>query len=586
MVVIQSSEPIAVGAVGSAATCCLPPGYTTLLERLDQAGPICPVQTALVEAALGVWSRPGYETLMCLPRLRFEPFDYQLAAARMVLGRMRGRAILADEVGLGKTVEAGLVISELMLRSQAHNVLVVAPVGLLEQWREELDRKFALPSQVAGRTWSPDHHSGDRGIVLASLASARRAPLAESLKAVQWDLVVVDEAHRVKNPRSASGRLIRSLSSRHLLLLTATPVENRLMDLFELVSLVSPGLLGTAADFRSNYGESTRLQNLQMLREVLRRVMVRHRRSEVAALLPSRLAQTRRLTPSSSEAELYDLIAQRVRSEARCSESGRLLSLMAVQRMAGSHPALMGPLLAKVGWHDLAELSGRVGQTEKARALVELLRYHVDKGEKVLVFTAFRPTLEELARLAREEGIAAAVYHGSLTRRDKDLAIERFRDQAPVLLATESAGEGRNLQFCRTMVNFDLPWNPMQIEQRLGRIHRIGQTQEVLLTNLVTRGTIEDRILKVLEAKINLFELVVGELDMILGRVDEDFDFEASVFKAHIDSVDDLQLDSRLQELGSQICAAKQSYVASRERIDNLAGEEEPVSLGNGGPQQ
>jgi SNF2 family DNA or RNA helicase len=551
----------------------LPPGYTTLLRRLEAGHPVAASQSAMVEAALSVWARPGFDTLVCLPRLRFQPFDYQLRAAQAVLGRMRGRAILADEVGLGKTVEAGVVISELMLRRLAGKVLVLAPVGLLEQWREELDRKFALPSEVAGRSWSPRSErtvSENQSIVLASIATARRSPLSDTLMATQWDLVVVDEAHRVKNPRSASGRLVRSLRTRHLLLLTATPVENRLADIFELVSLVSPGLLGAAAQFRSKYGASDQVRNLSELRLAMREVMVRHRRSEVALMLPRRLAHTRRITPNPDEAELYRLVTARVRSEARSSTPSRSLSLLAVQRLAGSSPSLLGPLLARVGWSDLAERAQSLGPPEKARLLIELLRRHIAGGEKVVVFTAFRPTLQELARLAAQAGIPAAIYHGGLPRREKDRVIERFRSEVPVLIATESAGEGRNLQFCRVMINFDLPWNPMQIEQRLGRIHRIGQTQEVLLTNLVSRGTVEDRILQVLEAKINLLELVVGELDMILGRIDEDFDFESFVFRAHIEAGDDQEFSSRLETIGDRIAEARRSYGVSRERIDAL----------------
>ncbi|CAN5837451.1 SNF2-related protein [soil metagenome] len=549
----------------------LPPGYATLLERLRAGHPATAAQAALVEAALGVLTRPGFDTLMCLPRLRFQPFDYQLAAARAVLSRMQGRAILADEVGLGKTVEAGLVISELILRRQTDKVLVLAPVGLLEQWREELDRKFGLPSEVAERSWKPED-TASRPIVLASIATARRPPLADSLKGVAWDLVVVDEAHRVKNPRSASGRLVRSLSTRHLLLLTATPVENRLRDLFELVSLVSPGLLGTAAEFKSSHGDSEQVQNLERLREAMRQVMVRHRRSEVALMLPRRLAHTTRITPGPDEAELYRMVAERVRAEGRAATGSPVMSLLAVQRLAGSHPAVLGPLLARLGWDDLARVAGSLGPTRKSQAFVELLAQHLSRNEKVLAFTGFLPTLNELARLATEAGIPVAVYHGGLTRKEKDRVMEEFRDHAPVLLATESAGEGRNLQFCSNMINFDLPWNPMQIEQRLGRIHRIGQTHEVVLTNLVSRGTLEDRILAVLESKINLFELVVGELDMILGRVEEDFDFESSVFRAHVEADDDAGFNARLVAMGDQIVEAKLSYRSSRERIDHLAG--------------
>jgi superfamily II DNA/RNA helicase len=146
-----------------------------------------------------------------------------------------------------------------------------------------------------------------------------------------------------------------------------------------------------------------------------------------------------------------------------------------------------------------------------------------------------------------------------------------------VLLTTESAGEGRNLQFCHVMVNVDLPWNPMQIEQRLGRLHRVGQQHDVVLTNFVGQGTIEERILHVLEAKINLFELVVGELDMILGRVSDDFDFESSVFTAYVEASDDSEFDARLADLGDALAQARTAYVESRTAVDDLVGQGEAL---------
>ena len=156
---------------------------------------------------------------------------------------------------------------------------------------------------------------------------------------------------------------------------------------------------------------------------------------------------------------------------------------------------------------------------------------------------------------------------------EKDTAIEDFERESDVLFSTESAGEGRNLQFCHAMVNFDLPWNPMLIEQRLGRIHRIGQTHDVMLTNLCLRGTIEEHVLDILHAKLNLFELVVGELDMVLGRVREDFVFEHAVFDAHVESLDDDDLVERLGALGSSLVEARLEHQASRARTDELVAE-------------
>lgn len=255
---------------------------------------------------------------------------------------MRGRAILADEVGLGKTIEGALVLSELRLRALAEQTLVLAPAGLLEQWQEELDRKFALPSYVIkGGAWQPTLWSQDNPVVIASLASARRAPLLEAVTANRWDLVIVDEAHHVKSPLSASGRLVRSLRTRYLLLLTATPVENRLEDLFHLISLVHPGHLGSPREFRTRYGAvrvPRTARNLSELQARTREVMVRHRRGEVALMLPRRLAETLRVTPAPEEVELYRLVSERVRRHGRTASSAEALSLQSLQRMAGSSP--------------------------------------------------------------------------------------------------------------------------------------------------------------------------------------------------------------------------------------------------------
>ncbi len=552
--------------------------YGPLLDRLERRLPVDAAFSVLVDGALGVWTRPGFDTFVSLPRLRFEPFAHQLQAAARVLRTMQGRAILADEVGLGKTIEAALVLSELRLRGLARRALILVPAGLVEQWQEELDRKFALPSVVAkGRQWAPSDDNGDQPVVLASIASARRPPLLDAITAPQWDLVVVDEAHRVRNPRRASGKLVRSLRTSRLLLLTATPIENRLTDVHDLVSLVRPGHLGTPSNFRARYGRgegTDQASDVAALRSRLGEVMVRHRRSEVALMLPRRLAVTHRVMPQPDEADLYRRVADRVRAEGRGATPARAMALRSVAKLAGSSPAALVGGLNKQGWSDLAEDARRLPATEKAAALLEVLARHRDRDEKVVVFTAFRRTLEFLDDLLGSSGMAVARYHGSLGRRAKEAAISSFREEAQVLLTTEAAGEGRNLQFCHVMVNFDLPWNPMRIEQRLGRIHRIGQTHDVEVTNLVSKGTIEDRVLGVLEAKINLFELVVGELDMILGRVDDDLDFESFVFDAHVASRDDEEFGERMEAFGDDLAQARLAHMTGRGRNDALVDGE------------
>jgi len=552
--------------------------YATLLDALRLPRRVEPGVSELVDAAVEVWSRPGFDTMLSIPHLAFEPFDYQVQTAQTVLRRMRGRAILADEVGLGKTIEAGLVLAELRVRGMAGRALVITPAGLVEQWRDELERKFGIPTTVArGGGWDT---TAESPVVLASIATARRNPTLDVLTGSPWDLIVVDEAHRVRGPRSASGKLARALTSRYLLLLTATPVENKLQDLYELVSLAAPGLLGTPQQFRTRHAGSAKddgtktPRNLDELRARTREVMVRHRRSEVAVMLPPRIADTILVAPGPDEAALYLDVATRIRAKARAGTGKDRLALRNLARLAGSSPAAVGPTLAKIGWDDLAEQARAIAAPAKTAALLDTLAPFARRQEKVLVFTAFRNTLDHLAGELGAAGLPAATYHGSLTRQDKERAIAAFRDEVPILLTTESAGEGRNLQFCHVMVNVDLPWNPMQIEQRLGRLHRVGQRHDVLLTNLVARGTIEQRILHVLEAKINLFELVVGELDMILGRVDDEFDFESSVFAAFTESVDDEEFTRRLEDLGSQLASARSRYLESRTAVDALVGTE------------
>lgn len=553
-----------------------------LLVRLRDARPVEDRWSALVDAATAVWSRPGFDTLISPPHLRFTPYPHQLAAARTALRTMRGRAILADEVGLGKTIEAGIVLSELRLRGLVDRALVLVPAGLVEQWIEELDRKFALPTAVFS-AGSPVG-GNERPIVVASIAGARREPALGRLAAEAWDLVIVDEAHRVRNPRTASGRLARALRTRFLLLLTATPVENRLDDVFHLASLVAPGLLGSPRDFRARHGsaapglgrsDATGVRDLRGLQSRLSEIVVRHRRSEVAVTLPQRIAETVRVPPAPGESELYAAIAARLRSEAREGSPARLLALRGLARLAGSSPPAVAAGLTKAGWEDLAGVASAVAVPAKTAVLVDVVRRLVASEGKVVVFTAFRATLEHLAGTLAAVGMPGIVYHGSLPRAEKERAVNTFRTEAPLLLTTEAAGEGRNLQFCHALVNYDLPWNPMQIEQRLGRLHRIGQEHDVTLINLVALGTIEERILHVLEAKINLFELVVGELDMILGRIDDDLDFEARVFADFVAAADDAEFHARLDVLGEQLVAARRDYLAGRAATDALVRESE-----------
>ncbi|MEK7786244.1 MAG: C-terminal helicase domain-containing protein, partial [Chloroflexota bacterium] len=195
-------------------------------------------------------------------------------------------------------------------------------------------------------------------------------------------------------------------------------------------------------------------------------------------------------------------------------------------------------------------------------------------AEKILLFTHFRQTLDQLAARLRALGLNFVVYHGGLSIADKNAAVERFEHEAQILLSTEAAGEGRNLQFCRAMVNFDLPWNPLRIEQRVGRIHRIGQTRPVEIYNLSASGTIEDYLLDILDRKVNMFELVIGEMDMILGDVAEERDFEELLFEVWTQAGDDNGVRAGMEQLGDSLAAARAQYQKTREYDEALFGQD------------
>jgi SNF2 family DNA or RNA helicase len=480
----------------------------------------------------------GFDELLCLPHLTgVEPLWHQIETVRKGLKQFRGRVLLADEVGLGKTIEAGMVLKEYALRGMAERVLVLSPASLVGQWREELETKFGL---AFATTHDPllraDPHAfwGQKRII-ASISTARRQEHAEHLLAGIFDLVIIDEAHHLRDRTSQSWKLVDALNKRFLLLLSATPVQNDLVELYNLMTLLKPGMFRTLREFRAAYmtpGKPREPANAERLRELMRGAMIRNTRAVVALKLPRRHAVTIKVDGHPGEFEAYADLAAAARRLAAGTKAGvHRLALHHMFSAAGSSPAAAAAALARFAarhpgdteWRALAERWAAIETGGKEQALLDLL--HRNPDEKKLVFVHSRETLGHLADLLSIAGLPFARFDGSLSGPQKDAAIADFRDSVPVLLCTESGGEGRNIQFCNTLINFDVPWNPMAIEQRIGRIDRIGQNREVFVFNLVTRGTLEDQLLALLEEKISMFELVVGEVGAILGGLGEERDF-------------------------------------------------------------
>jgi superfamily II DNA or RNA helicase len=525
----------------------------------------------------------GFDELLCLPQLvGVEPLWHQIETVRKVLKQFHGRVLLADEVGLGKTIEAGMVLKEYLVRGMAERVLVLTPAALVRQWQEELDMKFGIGCATTHDALArddPDAFWGQKRLI-ASISTARRQDHTERLRGHNFDLVIVDEAHHLRDRSSQSWKLIDALNKRFLLLLSATPVQNNLLELYNLLTLLKPGIFKTQKEFRSAYvtpGNPRRPANPQRLRELMRGAMIRNTRAVVALKLPRRHALTIKVDGSAQERQAYADLAEAARGLS--SQPGRHgLALQHLLSAAGSSPAAAAASLARFAtrhsdsiWQALAQRWSRIGDGGKESALIELLQRN--PSEKKLVFVHSRETLTRLAELLATRGIAFARFDGSLNATAKDASITEFRDQVPVLLSTESGGEGRNIQFCNTLINFDVPWNPMAIEQRIGRIDRIGQSREVFIFNLVTGGTLEEQVLTLLDEKISMFELVVGEVGSILGGLEEERDFSSLVLDAWLNATEVGRAEA-FESIGRRLDEARAQHEGAKALDEALFGQD------------
>ena len=545
-----------------------------------------------------------FDELLCLSHLRgVERLDYQVETVLKVLRLLRGRALLADEVGLGKTIEASMLVKEMLLRGMASRVLILVPSALVGQWAEELGEKFQIAARSTdqpafrGRSSAPPWH--EPGVLVASLHMAKLERHAPSVAGVPWDLVVVDEAHHLKSRSTAGWRLVNQLKSRFLLLLTATPVETDLEELYNLITLLQPGQLSTPADFKRRFvaaGDPLSPKNREGLRALLSEVMVRNTRARagLSVALPPRFAQTIVVEPTGAERALYEAIVAEVRrlQDAPAAARGGLRFLMEAagsSAQAALHALLRAPRpgdddqgddddrvsgdAAAAGEPSLLRLA-RAAAAAPARKTERLLEVLARTPAKVVVFSRFKATLAALAQALEARGLAFASFHGGMSGPEKDRAVETFRDQARVLLATEVGGEGRNLQFASVLVNYDLPWNPMKIEQRIGRLHRIGQQHEVQIVSLCNAHSAEERILEVLDRRIHLFELVVGEVDLILGRALSEKEFDERVFDIYATTRDEAAVHQEFEALADDLARARRSYEQIRELDAELFAED------------
>lgn len=543
-------------------------------------------------------------------------------------------AILADEVGLGKTIEAGLVISQ-KWAERKRRILIITPSNLRKQWHQEMAEKFFLPCEILeSKSYNACVKKGHfqpfetikDAIVICSYQFARNK--ASDVQRTPWDLVVVDEAHRLRNvykPSNVIANVLKgALQERHKLLLTATPLQNSLLELFGLVSIIDEHTFGDLKSFRDQFASLSQSQVFETLKARLKPICHRTLRRQVTQYVPytTRHAMVERFDPGDSEDKLYHLVSdylQRENLQALPPSQRTLMTLVLRKLLASSSFAIAGALTSIANrlkarlkseqpaksledeldedyealdetaeeWDDdpveplsaedakaiaaeiadleeFARIAGSIDHNAKGKALLKALKVAFAKAtelgaaEKAIIFTESRKTQSYLLRLLADspykDGIvlfngtntddsSKAIYArwlqrhqgtdkitGSRTADMRSALVDYFREEGRIMIATEAGAEGINLQFCSLVVNYDLPWNPQRIEQRIGRCHRYGQKYDVVVVNFLNQKNAADqRVYDLLDEKFKLFEGVFGSSDEVLGSIESGVDFEMRI---------------------------------------------------------
>jgi hypothetical protein len=608
---------------------------------------------------------------------------HQIEAAVFALRSPLSKGVLlADEVGLGKTIEAGIVLCQYWAERK-RQLLVICPASLRKQWALELEEKFNLPAIVLdSKTWREAQRQGlaplrQKAVVIVSYAYATR--IKEEVRSMAWDLVVIDEAHKLRNAYRESNKIGQAIrwatSDSRKLLLTATPLQNSILELYGLSTLIDDRIFGDINAFRSQFtgvgGDISGLRN--RLASFCKRTL----RKDVTEYISytERKPHTQKFRSTDDEHRLYEAVTAyllRENSYAIPKRQRHLTELILRKLLASSSLAIAGTLLVmkerlealrdeKIGSQDdwvetliedeeieedlldeilnngeeeevllsdpsildrkvlndeIAELDRLIGWAQgigtdtKTQALLQALQVGfkamADTGakRKALIFTESRRTQEYLKRFLEQNGHAgkvvlfsgtnsspesATIYNnwialnqgaGRITgSRDVDIRaalIEHFRDEADILIATEAAAEGVNMQFCSLVINYDLPWNPQRVEQRIGRCHRYGQKHDVVVINFFNeRNHADQRVLELLADKFSLFNGVFGASDEVLGTIESGVDFEKRILAIYQTCRTPEQIDQAFAALRAEMDVSIQERMQDtrRQLMENFDAE-------------
>ncbi len=539
----------------------------------------------------------GFESLISLDELNIIHYEHQLHTALTVLNDLRGQALLADEVGLGKTIEAGIILKELIKRGLAAKILIITPASLMTQWQDELLNKFAEDFTIAteDEDWLKEKvicsfsrlrlprsaQKAGKGKAAATKWEARDEGSSGPLRILQqdYDVLIVDEAHKLKHRGTQRFQFVRRIRKKYVLMLTATPVHNNLTELYNLITVLKPGLLGTIRSFKRHFvasGDGRKPKNEAYLKKLLASVMIRNRRSDVNIRFPARKSAICHLTLTDAERRLYDAVSEYIRHEfkAQTQHQFHLLSLSTLQKeLCSSSRAVKAtldimakkpqyPEITRTQLQAFSTLAAEITRNRKIEALLDILENYPGK---FLVFTEFLNTMSYIREHLEAAGLETQLFHGRMNIIQRRDAVRKFSRSARVMISTQAGGEGMNLQFCHQLVNYDLPWNPMMLEQRIGRLHRLGQEDDVLIFNFSVHNTIEAHVLDLLSRKIRMFELVVGELDLILSELDENAPFERKIREIWLHSTSEKDMQQRFEHFGARLVHARRHFEKLKE---------------------
>ena len=527
---------------------------------------------------------------------------YQKEGALKIIRDLNCTGLLADEVGLGKTITAGMVIKECITRGFVKTALILVPPSLVDQWVAELREKFELDFKIVEdeNSWSFFSDSGDKFII----ASIDRVKIFDRKKGdfrhseahkIPWDLLIVDEAHKLKSRGTVRWKFVDRLQKKRFLILTATPFQNDLIELYNLLNLLKRGHLGTIKEFRKkflNRGNKRYPLNPKDLRRKLEEIMVRRRRTQTGINYKKRIPKIISVTLTDKEKEIYDatcdLLKTQYFSASGDSINGKLIVFAILPKMTSSSKSAQESLKRIVDdpkYHDnTKEIASRIlkeynsiGVDSKMKKLVSLIEKikQNDPRDKILIYTRHPTTLNYIIENLKHLNLKILPFIGGLDREEKSEIVKQFKSDADILISTDTGAEGLNFQFCRNLINYDLPWNPMSVEQRIGRLDRIGQDRDMNIYSFATKDTMEEHVVDLIINKMCCVGLVIGELPIILFNLGLDSEthlgmakIEEMIMTSFIDSKNNLGIFSQdMKKIEAMIQEGIKNY--EEENINN-----------------